>query len=104
MQTQRPCGDQAYVVEITEVSSGRVALFPYAPVGGREWHDIDEYLWADGNYSCDCNRRLFFDESLGTTTTSAELNCGDSAFVVRVTGPQGEVYRESAGANAEAMR
>lgn len=39
-----------------------------------------EYMWAEGNYSCDCNRHLFFCRAGGEP--DADPNCGESRFFV----------------------
>jgi hypothetical protein len=52
-----------------------------------EWHDQPEYpaadtiefLWGEGNYSCDCNRNIFFNIATGRTGDRA---CGDDRFTV----------------------
>lgn len=35
-------------------------------VDGGNWNDCGEYMWVDGNYSCDCNRHLYFERAAGT--------------------------------------
>ena len=47
--------------------------------------DPGDYIWEAGNYSCDCNRRLFFaraaakDENL-----NMDSDCGEGEYSVRV--------------------
>lgn len=43
------------------------------------WHDDDEFMWTEGNYSCDCNRYLFFERAIGGTP-GFDQECGDTAF------------------------
>lgn len=40
------------------------------------------YMWRDGNYSCDCNRQLFFNEADGVTTSDEDVECGEGAYTV----------------------
>jgi hypothetical protein len=44
------------------------------------WWDgetLNKFMWEDGNYSCDCNRALFFlDEDYD------DLKCGDCRFEI----------------------
>lgn len=55
-----------------------------------EWRDA--YLWADGNYSCDCNRHLFFERSSGNDPEVDSGTCGDQvAYSLRVTDADGKV-------------
>lgn len=40
-----------------------------------DWHDSAEFLWTEGNYSCDCNRHLFFTDWDGT-----HCECGEDKY------------------------
>ena len=78
-------------VEICRMSDGivRVYRYPY------DWEgDVSEYMWGDGgNYSCDCNRALFFARS--GAEDDPDIECGDTAYVIRITDDSGkEVYRD----------
>lgn len=42
----------------------------------------DYYLWTDGNYSCDCNRLLFFERAAGNDPDLEEGKCGDGKYSV----------------------
>lgn len=51
----------------------------------------NEFIWAEGNYSCDCNRRLFFERSKGNEPDDVE--CGESRYVIvgtNITGLKSE--------------
>lgn len=37
------------------------------------WDESQEYLWIDGNWSCDCNRAAFFGEE-------TDWPCGETCF------------------------
>lgn len=53
------------------------------------------YIWEEGNYSCDCNRSLFFEYALhpDRAMDSIESPCGDGKFSVEVLiAETGEVY------------
>jgi len=39
------------------------------------WKETTRFLWEDGNYSCNCNRFLFFERALGKT--EAEIDALD---------------------------
>lgn len=46
-----------YLAEITQVSTGVTRTY-HATC---DWCiDSGGYLWSEGNYSCDCNRGIFF--------------------------------------------
>jgi hypothetical protein len=54
-----------------------------------------DYMWADGNYSCDCNRHLFFERAAGAEPPWDEGKCGDEAYAVRIEDDNGkELYRD----------
>jgi hypothetical protein len=38
------------------------------------------YQWSDGNYSCDCNRALFFARAGGEE--EPEVECGEGAYAI----------------------
>jgi hypothetical protein len=45
------------------------------------WEEYSDYMWlAGGNYSCDCNRYLFFQRSAGGD--EVEHPCGDTAYSI----------------------
>lgn len=47
----------------------------------------DDYLWSEGNYSCDCNRSLFFHD----WNEPEKRECGDSEFSIRISDMTGKV-------------
>jgi hypothetical protein len=53
-----------------------------------------EWIWSGGNYSCDCNRRLFFGYAAGEKPGDIDDdNCGDGKFSVQVLNPvDGRAY------------
>ncbi len=63
-------------VELTRLADGVVREYPM---------DIkfNEYIWADGNFSCDCNRELFFLRAADEDEPD-ETDCGDERFAVRI--------------------
>lgn len=51
---------------------------------------VDCYIWEDGNYSCDCNRHLFFERAAGIEPVSEK--CGTGKYSVQVYNPKnGEI-------------
>lgn len=78
-----------HVVEIRRNIDGVVRLH----LENDEW--LGPYIWEDGNYSCDCNRFLFFmraaDEDEGEWD---DLRCGDGGYSVRITDSNGYVLYE----------
>lgn len=47
-------------------------------------HEFSAYIWEDGNYSCDCNRELFFTRARFEDDPE-ETECGDERFSVRLS-------------------
>lgn len=74
---------------------------------GSDWEyerDGSFYIWEDGNYSCDCNRRSFFLRAADEEEPE-ENACGDGAFSVRLFDAQtGElVYQDGEPASWEGI-
>lgn len=44
-----------------------------------------EFIWSEGNYSCDCNRAIFF----ANTDEDDECECGDTRYTVRIIAKDG---------------
>lgn len=67
-------------VAITDATTGETATF-IEP----DWEPISAYMWRDGNYSCDCNRGLFFERAKGGNPELFAFDCGDVRFSVVIT-------------------
>jgi hypothetical protein len=49
------------------------------------------FMYEEGNYSCDCNRHLFFHRAVGVEPD--DHDCGDGAYSVNLVNPKnGQVY------------
>lgn len=74
-----------FLVSLTRVSDGITLVFPedftihensaHLWPGEKDWEGTVLYLWSEGNYSCNCNRFLFFNRALGKT--EAEIDALD---------------------------
>lgn len=64
-------------VHLLDTETGKRAVYQH-DYEYPEGETFDTYLWEEGNYSCDCNRALFF---YGYEDGENYL-CGDSRFVV----------------------
>jgi hypothetical protein len=79
----RKCAGQ-YMVAIRDNESGEVRHYRNDMAWDGEW------VWTDGNYSCDCNRHLFFNRAVGIEPGD-EHPCGDTRYtVIYVELPTGE--------------
>ncbi|MCP4585336.1 hypothetical protein [Pseudoalteromonas sp.] len=71
-----------YKVAITKNSTGETRLCEY----DFEWEGLDngaDYIWTDGNYSCDCNRAIFFAEANDEDIEHAnDLPCGETRYSI----------------------
>jgi hypothetical protein len=77
------------VIEIRRNSDGVVRSY----FDSYEWQG--DYMWTDGNYSCDCNRYLFFMRAAGEDEGDLIADrCGDGGYSVRITDARGNVLYE----------
>lgn len=58
-----------------------------------EWDDGHEFLWEQGNFSCDCNRGLFFANA--SNDPDPDVLCGQVRYSVIITYEGEVVYDES---------
>ena len=51
-----------------------------------EGHNIkNDFMWTDGNYSCDCNKSLFIKNCCFGESDFKEMNCGDEIKLLNLT-------------------
>ena len=55
-----------YSADITDTTTGETRRFETEIADYADVHDLLEYLWTDGNYSCDCNRSMDFVRASGS--------------------------------------
>jgi len=64
-------------------------------------HSTALYQWTDGNYSCDCNRALFFARAAGDESP-ADPPCGEAAFLVQLRDAEtGEILLDEPAGDLE---
>lgn len=74
--------DKDILVSILKVDSGEVRVRCDTLMENGSG-DYSLYMWREGNYSCDCNRALFFARSgMGNAEDGA---CGDERYRVNVS-------------------
>lgn len=54
-----------------------------------EFHGV--FIWEDGNYACDCNRKLFFERAIGVEPQDDAVICGHDKFAARITEDDGSI-------------
>jgi len=70
-------------IEIRRNQDGVVAADVW---NGQEWTEASDFLWSDGNYSCDCNREHFFLRAMGQDEDDDSATaCGDERFSARIS-------------------
>lgn len=85
-------------VEITDTKQQLVRLYDYGEASG----EFSDYIWSEGNYSCDCNRSLFFQRASGKDEMAvlksdsndpdySDCNVGSNRFLIKVMDEQGTV-------------
>lgn len=77
-----------YTIRIREASTGKEVeshddWIPWErdPTGEEGLH----FMFADGNYSCDCNRKLFFGRAEDIEFSDEDTPCGHNQYFVRIT-------------------
>jgi hypothetical protein len=43
-------------------------------------YEFEDFIWTEGNYSCDCNRELFFERAAGKEHGEIDSPCGKGRF------------------------
>lgn len=77
-------GHEYYTVRIWETYNLKG---PYKEMTHRAEDEAQAiYLWEEGNYSCNCNRGLFF--------SNEEVKCGEGLYTVQVLWKNTTIYSE----------
>ena len=83
-----------------EIPASQVRIFIKNTHTGetREYKDhglnfFGSFIWEEGNYSCDCNRSLFFDRAAGCPS-GGDRTCGEEKFRVRIEDTDGRLLYE----------
>lgn len=63
-----------YDIHITDTTTGETRIY----FEDHDYYEATEYQWSEGNYSCDCNRGLFFGRANGEE--NMDRKCGDSRY------------------------
>jgi hypothetical protein len=56
---------EVWLVHICNKRTGETVVYRHLFGFREEGGDRDTFIWGDGNYSCDCNRGIFFHEAKG---------------------------------------
>lgn len=77
-------------IRITRNRDKKQAKIEFEHAWPRDEECATEYLWTDGNYGCDCTRRIFFNEHNGLATPD-NARCGSGGFSITVFDENGNV-------------
>lgn len=78
-------------VHIRNDKTGEVREYESHEILGLGEESPSDFIWTEGNFSCDCNRYLFFQRAKGESED--ERGCGEEGYSVRLTNPvTGRVY------------
>lgn len=76
-----------YRISLTQIETSKTVEFDdkwgYPDyVRGEDWEYDPVFIWTDGNYSCDCNRHIFFYKDGLKTNDYEDVECGDKLYKV----------------------
>jgi len=82
LQKHSPPGKIAVSVALQEVSSGRIVRYLDKYPDEEDVKHLIQYMWEEGNYSCNCNRHSFFERALrgDPDYNPVSHECGDGAY------------------------
>jgi len=74
-------------LDVRENATGVVVRHPH------QWIFGGDYVWSEGNFSCDCNRADFFIQGQlnDTRAEAGDVPCSDGRYSIRLTNGAGEV-------------
>lgn len=86
-------------VHITKVATGEIRIYADNYVYDQDGENSDsliERMWESGNYSCDCNRYLFFERPGGGNPYFGTHLCSEELYRVKIVerGTDRVIYQE----------
>lgn len=78
-------------VHITCVATGETRIHHDDWILPDEEGFSSRFVWADGNFACDCNRKLFFERAAGIEPEDDDTPCGDDGYAVTIKDSAGNV-------------
>lgn len=70
---------KAYTVTLRRTEDGREVSIERA-ASPQDEEELVNFMWTEGNWGCDCNRKIEFLGALGEPVVEEEIVCGDGAF------------------------
>ncbi len=73
----------AYSVAVRDNETGETRVVIMDDLDGDEWdEEVAEFLWLEGNFSCDCNRGIWFRRAGGEEEEPPDHDCGETRYSV----------------------
>ena len=93
------CGESIWVeidVVVKHNDTGEIRTLSTTAILDNETYEPHLFIWEEGNYSCDCNRKIFWGRAIEHEYEDEETPCGDGKYSINLVNPKtGEVvYRE----------
>lgn len=82
------------VITITDMQTGQTVQYNEPDHDLGEQQDWPPFIWTEGNYSCDCNREIFFHRAQGLEIDVMTPRCGDGRYRVKIEQAGQETYDE----------
>ena len=76
-----------YSVKIRDLTTGETRIHV------EDEYDYCDFMWGCGNYSCDCNRGLFYERAKPEVKVDADCDCGEARFEVVEISENGQVVK-----------
>jgi hypothetical protein len=82
------------IAEIRDNATGKIREYECEDILGAGEPQPRCFMWEEGNYSCDCNRKSFFQRAAAEDQDDKEQRpCGDGGYAVRLRNKlTGRVY------------
>lgn len=76
------------MVHMKSIATGEIRSYESFGIYTDEGDCVDTYIWEEGNFSCNCNRTLFWKRA-GKEEVSMEdvEECGDPEYLVNLENP-----------------
>lgn len=89
-------------VDILNVPTGETRRYTSISLLEEDGSGPALFIWTDGNYSCDCNRALFFLRAAGDDEDWDAIVCGDGGYKIRMINPlTGALHYDEIGGEAD---
>ena len=72
-------------IQIRKNDTGETFVYEDDVLWDEEKDCLSVFIWTDGNFSCDCNRKIFFD-NIGYQDQD-DAPCGEGAYSVNIIDP-----------------